>query len=133
PVRLIVRYHAVGAGHASEVSTVSVRSWTPLLFGILLLVACAPTPAAREPSGGAVAPSAEPARTLVASVRVEPSSVALRPFREAGVALFLSRRMFNAELAIRDERAVPRPYLAESLPELNTDAWRVFPDGRMES
>jgi peptide/nickel transport system substrate-binding protein len=25
------------------------------------------------------------------------------------------------------------PYLAQSLPQLNTDSWRVFPDGRMET
>jgi peptide/nickel transport system substrate-binding protein len=42
-------------------------------------------------------------------------------------------RLFNAALFMYDERAVPQPYLAESRPELGTDTWRVFPDGRMET
>ena len=32
-----------------------------------------------------------------------------------------------------DEKEVAHPYLAEALPTLNSDAWRVFPDGRMET
>jgi len=32
-----------------------------------------------------------------------------------------------------DEKAVPRPYLAEALPQLNTDTWRVLPEGRMQT
>src|SRR5437762_5159476 len=42
-------------------------------------------------------------------------------------------RTFNAGLAINDERDVPRPYLAEALPQLNSESWRVSPDGRMET
>jgi peptide/nickel transport system substrate-binding protein len=42
-------------------------------------------------------------------------------------------RVFNAGLDFVDERAVTRPYLVEALPELNTDSWRVFADGRMET
>ena len=42
-------------------------------------------------------------------------------------------RALNAGLAINDERELPHPYLAEALPELNSDTWRVFPDGRMET
>ena len=37
------------------------------------------------------------------------------------------------ELAYQDERGTWHPYLAETLPELNTDTWRVFPDGRRKS
>jgi peptide/nickel transport system substrate-binding protein len=43
------------------------------------------------------------------------------------------RRLFNAGLVQFDDREVARPYLAEARPQLNTDAWRVFPDGRMET
>jgi len=32
-----------------------------------------------------------------------------------------------------DEREVAHPYLIEAVPQLNTDSWRVFPDGRMET
>jgi peptide/nickel transport system substrate-binding protein len=42
-------------------------------------------------------------------------------------------RIFNADLALIDNRGEPRPYLAAELPRLNTDTWRVFPDGRMET
>ncbi len=42
-------------------------------------------------------------------------------------------RLFNAALVQFDDKGNPRPYLAETLPQLNTDSWRVFPDGRMET
>lgn len=32
-----------------------------------------------------------------------------------------------------DERGIAQPQLAEALPRLNSDTWRVFPDGRMET
>ncbi len=47
---------------------------------------------------------------------------------QAGVPL-----LFNASLAIIDESETPHPQLAEALPELNTDSWRVYPDGRMDT
>lgn len=98
----------------------------------LTLAACGPAP--RAPSAAdARAPAGQPGRSLVAVVRVEPSTLAVRPLGEAGVALYLSRRIFNAELALLDDRAQARPYLAEALPQLNTENWRVFPDGRMET
>jgi peptide/nickel transport system substrate-binding protein len=42
-------------------------------------------------------------------------------------------RLFNAGLMLRDGEGNFRPYLAETAPELNTDSWRVFPDGGMET
>ncbi len=42
-----------------------------------------------------------------------------------------TRRLFNAELAQIDGGGNPQPYLAEALPQLNTDAWQLLPDGRM--
>jgi peptide/nickel transport system substrate-binding protein len=44
-----------------------------------------------------------------------------------------TKRLFNAQLALSDSQGMPRPYMAEALPQLNTDSWRVFPDGRMET
>ena len=41
--------------------------------------------------------------------------------------------VLNAELVYLDELGLPQLYLAEALPELNTDTWQVFPDGRMET
>jgi peptide/nickel transport system substrate-binding protein len=45
----------------------------------------------------------------------------------------VTKRLLNGELALIDGQGSPRPYLAESLPQLNTESWRVFPDGRMET
>jgi peptide/nickel transport system substrate-binding protein len=69
----------------------------------------------------------------VVAIRVEPASIAAKVLRQVGVSLHTTKRLFNAELAILDDRGVPRAYLAAGLPELNTDRWRVFPDGRMET
>jgi peptide/nickel transport system substrate-binding protein len=44
-----------------------------------------------------------------------------------------TKRLFNATLALVDGAGAAHPYLAEALPQLNTDAWRVLPDGRMET
>src|SRR5439155_11969106 len=43
------------------------------------------------------------------------------------------RRPFNAELYIVDGRGKPQPYIAEALPELQTDTWKVSPEGQMET
>jgi peptide/nickel transport system substrate-binding protein len=70
-------------------------------------------------------------RTLVMVDRHEPQGL-LEKILAAGTS-GTARRLFNAYLAVNDERGTPMPYLAESLPELDTDTWRVFPDGRMET
>lgn len=41
--------------------------------------------------------------------------------------------MFNGSLGLLDSNGETRPYLAEQLPAFNTDNWRIFPDGRMET
>ncbi len=107
-----------------------------LALAVVALSACAParTVAPAQTGAGSAPASAEPGRTLVAAVRVEPDSVAARPPRGGGLAaLNFSRRLLNAELTLPDERGEPRPYLAEELPRLNTESWRVFPDGQMET
>jgi peptide/nickel transport system substrate-binding protein len=67
------------------------------------------------------------------AMRNEPASLAAKPLQNPGGAFYTVRRLFNAELAILDDRGLPRPHLSEALPRLHTDAWRVFPDGRMET
>jgi peptide/nickel transport system substrate-binding protein len=42
------------------------------------------------------------------------------------------QRWFNAALTLTDEQGALRPMLAE-VPQLHTERWRVFPDGRMET
>lgn len=101
----------------------------------VLAGACAPSgpPASsRQPTEG-TADSARPDRTLVVAVRNEPAAIAALAPAGGGAATAFGVRPFNAYLDLVDDRAQPRPYLAEALPELNTDTWRVLPDGRMET
>src|SRR5207247_2216909 len=73
------------------------------------------------------------ARPLVIYGKVEPASLALRPFRQQGAAANLPKYAFNAALARIDSQGAPQPELLESLPTLNTRTWQVFPDGTMQS
>ncbi len=41
--------------------------------------------------------------------------------------------LFNATLTWLDEAGNRAPLLAEAMPQLNSDSWRVFPDGTMET
>ncbi len=70
-------------------------------------------------------------RTLVVAHRYEPAVLAPKVLGSNGP--LTTTRLFNAALALFDDRGLPRPYLAEALPQLDTDTWRVFPDGRMET
>src|SRR5437762_2409760 len=79
----------------------------------------APAPGAGN--SGSSAPSAQSSRTLVAGIGSEPKTLAARLLQNA-VSLH-SRRLFNADLALRDDQSNALPYLAEALPQLNTDSW----------
>src|SRR5438105_1144412 len=108
-----------------------MRSWVPfLLVGCSLLAACAPRPA---PGGGgeaAVAPPSTP-RSIVMGVRYELISGQSKALNNSSSAI--QKRLFNASLAMMDSKGVIHPYLAETLPQLSTESWQVFPDGRMET
>src|SRR5436309_9505357 len=78
-------------------------------------------------------PGPQASRTLVVAIHDEPGTLALHPFTQPGQATYLIKRVFNAQLAYLDNEAVAFAYLAEALPQLNTESWRVFPDGRMET
>jgi peptide/nickel transport system substrate-binding protein len=104
------------------------------VLAFVVLVACAPAPA---PNGGGASTTGTERRpgggTLTMLARYEPVALASKELRTAGAGTSSTRRLFNAELDFVDGRAVDRPYLADALPELNTDSWRVLPDGRMET
>src|SRR5205823_14695881 len=103
------------------------------LIAILALGAAAPgTPRQDTAAPGAVQPERQ-SKALVMAVRYEPASLASKPLRESGSGVSSTTRLFNAELDLEDGHGTVRPYLAEALPELNSDTWRVLPDGRMET
>jgi peptide/nickel transport system substrate-binding protein len=63
------------------------------------------------------------------AVRYEPPTLVAK----AGTGLTHGAvRPFNASLFLVDGEGTTRPYLAASIPQLNTDSWVVHPDGRME-
>ncbi len=116
----------------------ALRTITWLALLAFLAAACAPATPTRPDAGAlgqgeAPAGQRQPGRTLVTVVRLEPTSLAVRPVTESGSGVGFITRLFNATLDLVDARDQPHPYLAEALPQLNTDTWRVFPDGRMET
>jgi len=77
---------------------------------------------------------ADQSRTLVMTTRAEPDTIAAKEVMSVtGLSFDATPRIFNAGLAILDAREAPLPYLVETHPQLNTDTWRVLPDGRMET
>ncbi len=86
------------------------------------------------PSSGSTAPtSASPPRTLVLITRQETPSVSGTALVPGNFTTGSQRRLFNAWLTYGDANDTTVPYLAEALPQLNTDSWKVFPDGKMET
>jgi peptide/nickel transport system substrate-binding protein len=106
----------------------------PLTFLVLVaLTACAPPSRGTDQTGSVPAQDRTVAsnRPLNMAVRYEVNDLA--PKRTGGAASTYTKRSFNASLAIIDDQAVAQPYLAETLPRLNTESWKVEPDGRMET
>src|SRR4051812_15503213 len=91
--------------------------------------------ASAAPKGGAnpdQSTAAPPQRTVVLAVRTEPPSLADRPFVSSTPVLD-TVPLFNAELDRKDERGQSFPFLAEALPKVGTESWRVLADGGMET
>src|SRR5438105_9729719 len=119
---------------------VFARPLVTLIAPLVVAAACAPAsaPAPREaagPSTQAGASSSAPTsnRLLTVVMINEPVSLNARPLSETFISYFTVRQMFNASLIVLDDKALPRGRLAEAVPQVNTDSWRVFPDGRMET
>lgn len=94
------------------------------------VAACAPAQPGRE-AGAPLQAGSQSSRTLTMAVRYEVTDLA--PKIAGSSSPQVTKRLFNAGLALIDGVGTPRPYLAESLPQLNTDTWRLLPDGRMET
>jgi peptide/nickel transport system substrate-binding protein len=103
-----------------------------LLILVLLVGACAPSAAPSAAPARQAAPSAA-TRPLSILVGREPTSLSLKALGQPGGTVATSRRLFNATLAIVDPQGAALPYLAESLPQLNSASWQVSADGRMET
>src|SRR5579871_4020979 len=101
------------------------------LLTSLLLGACTAVPRS-APTGttaNADATPSTPARTLNILVRVEPPEVNAAAIDRSSIG----RPLFAALLGSWGLDTAPFPVLAQSLPQLNTDTWQVFPDGRMDT
>ncbi len=96
----------------------------------VFMVSCGPGQGPGQSPGASSDQSAQN-RTLVVGHRIEPSNLAPKVLGTNGP--LRNSRFFNAALSLIDDKGLARPYLAEALPQLNTDSWRVFPDGRMET
>lgn len=103
-------------------------SWFALTATLLIANACT-TP------GGATSGNPErrtdTQRALTMAFRHDPSDLSPKIPQERGGGSI--KPLFNAGLTVKDSEGVVRPRLAQSLPVLNTDAWRVAADGRMET
>ena len=102
-------------------------------LAMLLGAACGPATPGGSSGPGSGAPTIT--RTLVIVSGGELPSFAPKPLSpEASSARAgIGKSTLNAVLTYMDQRGVPQPFLAESLPELSSDTWRVFPDGSMET
>lgn len=107
-----------------------LRSPGSLLVTLVLLTSCA-GPGERASSSAPVGSEPAPARALVMATNVEVET--LNAKRSQPTNPQRTTRIFNAGLSIIDPRDGVHPYVAEGLPQLNADSWRVSPDGRMET
>jgi peptide/nickel transport system substrate-binding protein len=107
------------------------------LLAVLVVasIACTATPGPAAPqASGETAPTASRTQTLVLATRSELDTLTGKALgSRGGVGDSSARRLFNADFALLDERGAARPYLAEALPQLNTETWRLLPEGRMET
>ncbi|HEY3118567.1 MAG TPA: ABC transporter substrate-binding protein [Chloroflexota bacterium] len=103
----------------------------PLMLLVIAITGCAGPQAAQAPAPGQ--PSAPAVnRPLVIQTRGEPIALALRSFQTVGGGSY-PHLVLNATFDDQDEQGNPIPILPDALPQLNTDSWKVFPDGSMET
>jgi peptide/nickel transport system substrate-binding protein len=101
------------------------------ILGILLLEACAPAQRSPEARSDGELGGRDQPRTLIMASSTEVNGLAPKVIGPTNPGR--TTRLFNAALALRDGRGEARPYLAEALPQLNSESWRVLPDGGMET
>ncbi|MEA2642808.1 MAG: peptide/nickel transport system substrate-binding protein [Chloroflexota bacterium] len=106
-----------------------------LIVALFVVVSCARSEPAVDQAGSRsneAAPRAD--RTLVLIAHGQPETLADKvPLKTTGLRLTTTPRVFNAGLALIDAGDAAHPYLVDALPQLGTNDWQVFPDGRMET
>ncbi|HZT06127.1 MAG TPA: ABC transporter substrate-binding protein [Chloroflexota bacterium] len=112
--------------------------WLIGTMGLTMLLAMSCAPASRQAGGSASASQGEatsstPQKELVVAVRGEPPSIAAQPITGFSGSLERPKELFNGTLDYYDENGTPQPELAQALPKLNTDTWKVLPDGTMDT
>ena len=123
-------------GGSRRLLTMMRRGWVVAsLVAAVAVAACAPAaPSQGGPAADASRAALNQSRVLAVMTHVEPNALSEHVVAETtGSTPSETMKLFNAGITTRDERGVPRPYIIEALPELNTDTWRVFEDGRMET
>lgn len=106
------------------------------LLGLVIvpmIASCAPPPRAATPGAPGAAAESPPSKTLTSLLKVEPESLAAKPVRSTGTSVAHGIRLFNAGLVLLDGQENPLSDLVDAVPRLNTDSWRLFPDGQMET
>src|SRR5438552_15601333 len=100
----------------------------------MFVLACAGPgqPTSSQPSGGPGA-SGQPAAPRTLNVGVPTELPGLAPKIDTGVSDDFTKRLFNATLAFTQGDGSSHPYLAEGLPQLNSESWLVSADGTMET
>src|SRR5438874_6023192 len=98
-----------------------IAGWLVTAVTVSMILGCAGAPPARTTSSPSSGTSAEStvSKTMIMIARYEVTDLA--PKIQGSSNPILGKRLFNAALALMDGDEKPRPYLAESLPELNTE------------
>lgn len=107
-----------------------MRAGGVLLCAVIALLGCGP---AQRPASLGSEQSAETGqregRPLSIAMRVEPFDIT----DSGSTRNNIGRAVFGANLVHLDRNEVPYGVLAEAVPQLNTDSWRLLPDGKMET
>jgi peptide/nickel transport system substrate-binding protein len=110
-----------------------MKSRMAVLWILLATVATACAgPRTSELSGQGAPATTAPNRPLVVLSRGEPIALAIRAFQTVGGGSY-PHLVLNATFDDLDQSGTPFAVLPEALPQVNTDTWRVLPDGTMDT
>jgi peptide/nickel transport system substrate-binding protein len=98
---------------------------------VALVVFSGCAPAAPGAPGAESAPTMASPKRIVAAVMFDPEALIDEDGLHTGTNGLMD--LLLTPLSIVDDRGTLRPGLAEAIPSLENDRWKVFPDGRMET